>query len=60
MSNLRTDRVLGRVMARDLTEREAENVGGAHGGNICPPGYIFSGYDDDGNRFCDGDGALLP
>ena len=51
MSNLHTDRVLGRVLARDLTEREAENVGGAHGGG-CGLGFYISDYDS-GGFVCD-------
>ena len=50
------NRVLGRVMARDLTEREAENVGGADGGSGgfgCPRGTFLSGTNSDGTPACD-------
>lgn len=57
MSNLHTDRVLGRMLARDLTEREMDSVSGAHGGDGCPPGTFLTDVDFEGNPICDsGDG----
>lgn len=62
MQNMRENRVLGRVMARDLTEREAESVGGAHGGGgggfygfQCPNGFFVSEVLSNGGVFCDPD-----
>lgn len=57
MSNLHNDRVLGRVLARDLTEREAASVGGAHGesggGFTCGNNSYLSDILSDGTVVCD-------
>jgi len=50
-----TGRVLGRRIARELTEEDVERISGAsldpH--NICAYPYEDSGYDDNGRLICD-------
>lgn len=61
MTSRTENRVLGRVLARDLTERETESIGGADwgggGGFGCPFGTFLTDVDLNGNPICDpGDG----
>lgn len=68
MSKRTNERVLGHVLARDLTEREAESVGGAHGegggggtgSTSCGFGTFISDIFADGTFLCDPDGTYIP
>ena len=53
MSDFHNKRVLGRVMARDLTEREAESVGGAYTASGCGHGTFVSEISSEGTPVCD-------
>jgi len=62
MQNENADRVLGRVLARDLTDRETESVGGGDWGcgAGCPLGTFVSDFLADGTPVCDPDGTQIP
>lgn len=68
MSKRTNERVLGRVLARDLTEREAASVGGAHGesggggtgSTSCNYPTFISDVFADGTFFCDPQGSQIP
>jgi len=53
MSNKAQNRVLGRVLARDLTDRETETVGGATHGGSCRYDEFLSDILGDGTIICD-------
>ena len=60
MANDTSQRVLGRLLARDLTEREAESVGGGHSGG-CTSITFTTGYStENGAPICDAIVAEFP